>query len=301
MARHERLDDVVNACAERMARGESLETCLANYPEISDQLAPLLEVVATTLMAVSDVSPDTMARKRGLQKLNEVVARRSTHKPVQRFPRFIWQSPISRPVVTGAIVLLVVATGMAFGANAASSNSIPGDSLYWIKTSKESLMMMVPKSAMARAKDHARLAQKRGSELEILLDRGKHVEAQNHFTRVNRNLVQSVELVGMRNSMNVIEIQSQEINSTNRVELDAFRASLEKTLVTTHSVLAIHLVSASPEERLMILGLMHRNKLLYQTFIAFLESGGSPSWIPFYRTEPPRRFSRQRPGSNPER
>ena len=41
----------------------------------------------------------------------------------------------------------------------------------------------------------------------------------------------------------------------------------------------------------MILGLIQRNKLIFRTLIAFLDSGESPNWPPFYRTEPPRRFS----------
>ena len=181
---------------------------------------------------------------------------------------------------------------MALGADVAASDSVPGDSLYWIKTSKESLLMRLPKSDMSKAQDHARLAQKRGHEIGQLLDKGRYVEAEKHQRQVDLNLSQSVQLVGLRVSTNTTEMPSRGISPGNRAELDALTASLEQTWAASHTVLSVHLVSASPEDRVMILGLMQRNKLIYRTLIALLESGDSPNWPPFYRTEPPRRFSR---------
>jgi hypothetical protein len=285
------LDDIVNDCIERMASGEGLEACLASYPDDRGQLAPLLEIAATTMETASAISPDAMARQRGLQRLNDAVAERGARKGGLHFPRFIWQSPVSRPVVAGALVLLV-ATGMALGADVAASDTVPGDSLYWVKTSKEKMLMMLPKSDMSKAKDHANLALERGNEIGRLMDRGRYVEAERHWRQVNRNLSQSAQLVGVRVSTNTTEMPSRGMSSTSRADLDALTARLEQTWAASHAVLSVHLISASAEKRVMILGLMQRNKLIYRTLIAHLESGYSPSWPPFYRTEPPRRFSR---------
>ena len=291
MASHDRLDDIVNDCIERMASGEGLEACLASYPDDRGQLAPLLEIAATTMETASAISPDAMARQRGLQRLNDAVAQRGARKGGLHFPRFIWQSPVSRPVVAGALVFLV-ATGMALGADVAASDSVPGDSLYWVKTSKEKVLMMLPKSDMSKAKDHANLALERGNEIGGLMDRGKYAEAERHWRQVNSNLSQSAQLVGVRVSTNNIEMPSRGMSSASRADLDALTARLEQTWAASHTVLSVHLISASAEDRVMILGLMQRNKLIYRTLIAHLESGDSPSWPPFYRTEPPRRFSR---------
>ena len=291
MASNDRLDDIVNDCVERMARGEGLEACLASYPEDRGQLAPLLEVAATTLETASAISPDSMARQRRLQRFNEAVAQRGVSSSGLRFPRFFWQSPVARPVVAGALVLLA-ATGMALGADVAASDSVPGDSLYWVKTSKEKVLMMLPKSDMSKAKDHAKLALERGNEIGGLMDRGKFAEAERHWRQVNQNLRQSAQLVGVRVSTNTIEMPSRGMSTASRADLDALTARLEQTWVESHAVLSVHLISASGEDRVMILDLMQRNKLVYRTLIAHLESGDSPSWPPFYRTEPPRRFSR---------
>jgi hypothetical protein len=287
----ERLDEIVNDCLERMAGGEPVEACLASYPEDRGQLAPLLETAATTLIAATTVGPDVTARQRGLQKFNEAVAQRATRKSGLRFPRFIWQSPIARPVVAVALVLLVT-TGMALGADVAASNSIPGDSLYWVKTSKENIMMRLPKSDMSKAKDHVRLAQKRGDEMGMLLDKGMYVEAEKHYGEVNRNIGQTVDLVGLRMSTNTTEMPTRGFSTANRAELDAIKAILERNWTASHSALSVHLVSASDKDRVMISKLIQRNKLMYRTLIAFLESGDSPNWPPFYRTEPPRRLNR---------
>lgn len=287
----DRLDEIVNDCLERMAGGETVEACLTSYPENRGQLAPLLETAATTLIAATTVAQDAMARQRGLQRFNEAVAQRATRRRSLHLPRFIWQSPVSRPVVAGALVLLVV-TGMALGADVAASNSIPGDSFYWIKTSKENLLMRLPKSDMSKAKDHVRLAQKRGDEMGQLLEKGMYVEAEKHYGEVNRNIGQTVDLVGLRMSTNTTEMPTRGFSTANRAELDAIKASLERTWAASHSALSVHLVSASDKDRVMILGLIQRNKLIFRTLIAFLDSGESPNWPPFYRTEPPRRFSR---------
>ena len=291
MANHDRLDDIVNDCVERMARGEGLDACLASYPDDRGELAPLLEVAATTLKTASAMSPDATARQRRLQRFNEAVVQRGARKGGLHFPRFIWQSPVSRPVVAGALVLLV-ATGMALGADVAASDSVPGDSLYWVKTSKEKMLMMIPKSDMSKAKDHTRLALERGNEIGRLMDRGQYVEAEKHWNQVKRNLSQSAQLVGVRVSTNTIEMPSRGMNSSSRADLDALTARLEQTWAASHAVLSVHLISASAKDRVMILGLIQRNKLFYRTLIAHLEAGDSPSWPPFYRTEPPRRFSR---------
>lgn len=291
MASNNRLDDIVNDCVERMARGEGIEACLARYPDDRGQLAPLLEIAATTLESASAIRPDATARQRGLQRLNEAVAQRGARKGGLHFPRFVWRSPVGKPLVAGALVLLV-ATGMALGADVAASDSVPGDSLYWVKTSKEKVMMMLPKSDMSKAKDHARLALERGNEIGGLMDKGKYVEAERHWRQVNRNLSQSAQLVGVRLSTNTIEMPSLGMSSASRADLDALTARLEQTWAASHAVLSVHLISASAEDRVMIVGLMQRNKLVYRTLIAHLKSGDSPSWPPFYRTEPPRRFSR---------
>jgi len=287
----ERLDDIVNDCLERMASGEPIEACLASYPDDRVELAPLLEATGTTLLAATAVTPDPMVRQQGLQRFNEAVAQRATRKRGLRLPRFIWQSPVSRPIVAGALVLLI-ATGMALGADVAASSSIPGDSLYWVKTSKENILMGLPKSDMSKAKDHVRLAQKRGDEMDQLLEKGMFVEAERHYGEVNRNIGQTVDLVGLRMSTNTTEMPTRGFSTANRAELDAIKASLESTWAASHSALSIHLVTAADKDRVMILGLIQRNKLIFRTLIAFLESGESPNWPPFYRTEPPRRFSR---------
>ena len=289
----DRLDEIVNDCLERMTGGETVEACLANYPEDRGQLAPLLETAATTLIAATTVAQYAMARQRGLQRFNEAVAQRATRRRGLHLPRFIWQSPVSRPVVAGALVLLV-ATGMVLGADMAASNSIPGDSIYWIKTSKENLLMRLPKSYMSKAKDHVLLAQKRGDEMGQLLEKGMYVEAEKHYSEVNRNIGQTVDLVGLRMSTNTTEMPTRGFSTANQAELYAIKASLERTWAASHSALTVHLVSASDKDRVMILGLIQRNNLIFRTLIAFLDSGESPNWPPFYRTEPPRRFSLSR-------
>ena len=290
MERGARLDDIVNDCIERLSRGESVGDCIATYPEYKEALTPLLEVAAATLRVASSTSHSPEARARGLSRLTEAVYR-ETERREGWFLRLGWRSPVGRPVVAGIAVVLLVA-GMAMGADAMASDSVPGDALYWLKTGKESISLMMPRSDMSRAQEHARLAEERTQEIGQLMDRGKFVEAERHSTQIRRHLNQSAQLVGLRLSTNPIEMPPRALRPVLRKDLAEFREVLEHDMLVFRSMLSAHLGSVPSEDRQMIVEMMRRHELVYSTIIAVLDRGDAPVWPPFYRTEPARRRAR---------
>ena len=48
-----KFDDILNECLDRVARGEDVEQCLRDYPELASELKPLLET-ASKVQASSD-------------------------------------------------------------------------------------------------------------------------------------------------------------------------------------------------------------------------------------------------------
>ena len=86
---------------------------------------------------------------------------------------------------------------------------MPGDPLYWVKTSRESLSLMMPKSDAARAQEHARLAKVRSDEMGRLVRMGDIPAAQRHSVTISLHLSRSAELVGVTMSTNPIEMPAR--------------------------------------------------------------------------------------------
>ena len=103
---------------------------------------------------------------------------------------------MARPIAigVGAILLLVTGAGVA---TAASSDSVPGDSLYWVKTTKESIQLRLPRSDASRAEAYAHLATVRGGEMRRLVERGRFADAESLMKRMNHHLRRSAMYAGV--------------------------------------------------------------------------------------------------------
>ena len=102
-------DRILDECLDRLHRGESLESCLKDYPEHAERLEPLLHAILQTKEAYSFVpSPSTKraARQRFNAALEELERRRKTRQPL--FPWLLGWARIWVPV---AAVILIAAIG----------------------------------------------------------------------------------------------------------------------------------------------------------------------------------------------
>ncbi len=102
-------DKILDECIDRINRGESLEACLADYPQYIEQLEPLLQAMLDTQMAYT-FTPSTTAKRAARQHFNaaleELEQRREERQPL--FSRlFGW----SRVWVTATAVILIALIG----------------------------------------------------------------------------------------------------------------------------------------------------------------------------------------------
>ena len=98
-------DMILDKCIDRLSRGESLENCLADYPEHKAQLEPLLKAMTETAKAYSFV-PSTEAKRSARLKLYAEFDRRRQPSFWQRMvqPRLAW--------ISAAAVVLLVAVSL---------------------------------------------------------------------------------------------------------------------------------------------------------------------------------------------
>ena len=95
-------DTILDKCIDRLNRGESLDKCLADYPEHKDQLEPLLKAMTETATAYLFVPSPEVKRNARLRFYSELERRRqpSFWQRMVR-PRLAWVS-------TASILILLV-------------------------------------------------------------------------------------------------------------------------------------------------------------------------------------------------
>ena len=187
------LDDMLNECLERLAGGEDIYECVRRYPDHAGELLPLLQSATATVQAAEETrSPE--ARARGRARLAEALTARGVREKRRR--SLLSWIPLARPMAIG--LALVAATALAAGwTTVASSDSLPGDALYWVKTTKESVSLRIPRSEMNRAQIHANLAGVRGEELRRLIASGRYGDSDWLLRRINFHLGMSASHAGV--------------------------------------------------------------------------------------------------------
>ncbi|MDA1189698.1 MAG: hypothetical protein O2854_08510, partial [Chloroflexi bacterium] len=133
-------DKILDECIDRIVlEGESVQHCLDLYPELRSELQPALERVVQSLSAfqTAQVSPD--AKDLGRQRVHEAFRELEQAPPTQSS----WLDVLfgSKLKVAGAALVLVLAVvfGGGSGIINASNNAVPGDTLYTVKRTAESL------------------------------------------------------------------------------------------------------------------------------------------------------------------
>ena len=179
-------DNIFDECLERILDGETLEQCLARYPEQAAELKPLLEtVLAVKKASAVEPRPEFKARARYQFRsaLQEKVA-------PQRRPFFGW---LPRWATALAIVLVVLLAGG--GTVAAASNSMPDSILYPVKLATENVQLALTTSDLDKARLCANFADRRVTEIIYMAERGDARRVEEITERLDDRLETLVVLV----------------------------------------------------------------------------------------------------------
>jgi hypothetical protein len=279
-----RFDDALNDCLDRIARGEDIQHCLNLYPEHEQELAPLLSVAIPTLRVARSATYRPDARARGLSRLGQAMA--DMGAPRRRSVPAFWRQ-LARPVLVGfvAVFLLAVAAG---GTTAAASDSIPGDPLYWVKTTRENLSLKLYRSDIRKAQVHAQLANEREEEVEELLLRGRYGEAQALVNRMVHHLDESAEHAGivLVSSSNIeVPPTRWEGRSVDRESFLKLRALMEQNEQRMRATTAQRLQNLPPAQRQKMQQVLSRPQVRYRIIITAMNDRSQQR--PFWMVVPP--------------
>ena len=110
----EHLDTLLDRCIERMNGGESLESCLASYPDDAADLEPLLRAIVDIRDTCSAI-PVPSARSLARSRFNAALAARSSRSrklPSFGRPWFGWRRGWG--LATAVLVLAIICASIAY-------------------------------------------------------------------------------------------------------------------------------------------------------------------------------------------
>jgi hypothetical protein len=176
------LTEVFDDCLERLTLGgETVEQCLARYPEQAEALAPLLRT-ATAVKRVALTSPRpefrAQARAQFQVALREAASRRKPSFFSFRFPQ--WAAAVS--------VVAVVSLGGG-GTVVAANQSLPDSPLYAMKLATEEMRLNLTTSSLGKADLEMQLANRRVNEIVIMAEDGNSEGVLRATAQLNSNLI----------------------------------------------------------------------------------------------------------------
>ena len=188
MKKTKEFDNILDECLERVLfKGETVEQCLASYPEQAVELEPLLQTALSTKQAIA-IKPRPEFRDRARYQFDSAL-REMEIKRERRF-FFGW-----RPQwVTTVSVVLILLLGSS-GTVAAASNSMPDEPLYPVKLATETVRMTLTPSTLGKAELYIRLADKRVAEIVKMAAKGKPEQVEQAAQRLNEQLIAMAVLV----------------------------------------------------------------------------------------------------------
>jgi len=196
------LVNIFEECLERiLTGGETVEQCLAGYPEYADELAPLLQT-ALEAKETLEITPRPEFREKAryqiLTELRDIEERKR-----RRFSLFSWQ-PRWATAAIAVLVLLVASSGTV----AAAGDSMPDQTLYPVKLATEKVRLALTPSALGKAEYYAELVDKRVNEIINMSDKGKLKQVEKTTERLNNQLMAMTLLVSTEDAGAIVPAAS---------------------------------------------------------------------------------------------
>ena len=166
------LYEVLEICLQDIEQGAEIETVLFGYPDLADELRPMLEAsVNAKSMAVPDPSSEVVRRNRAKFLQHAAEMREAKVQPVSNR---IWFASLRRIAVTLVVVAILFASGT--GLVRAASTTLPGDNLYPVKRTWEDVLLLFTLNGQQRAALEVEHENERLDELNELFAKGRTAE-----------------------------------------------------------------------------------------------------------------------------
>lgn len=280
------IDEALDRCLDRVAQGENIEACLADYPAYQQDLRRLIELAVSTRATASAVVPPAQSKARNFQTYMRAVQDAHGHSQRRGWSSFRWLR-LARPILISLVAVTVLLAGAGM-TTAASADSLPGEPLYWVKTAKESIQVRLPRSATGKAQAHADLANTRSEEIRRLVVMGRFTTADDVLKRMNRHLRSSAGYVGVDVTVNHMEMPRRHRPHGHRRGVDRLRSSLQRDALSLHDDIENILSGLTPLQKQNLRPLMRQPEFSYLLTIEAMDGESDSGHLPFIKTMAPR-------------
>ena len=165
MKKEQEFDNILDECLERILnQGETVEQCLARYPEHVAELEPLLQTAFLSMKAAA-VTPRPEFKERARHEFHMALQELETKKGGW----FLGWRPQWVSVVAVVLALLLASGGTV----AAAGGSMPDEPLYQVKLVTEKVQLALTPSALGKAELYVKLADRRVAEIAHMAGKGK--------------------------------------------------------------------------------------------------------------------------------
>jgi uncharacterized membrane protein YgcG len=165
---NEKLYEALEVCLNALETGANIEAVLNLYPQLADELRPLLEASIQARSLALPAVPET-AKRRGRARVMGHAAEMRKSAPKRRRRWSMFAFPRLATSLAIALILLLSGTGLV----SASNGALPGDSLYPVKRSWEDLRLFFIFSPEKREGLESEFEQERLDEISTLLTKGR--------------------------------------------------------------------------------------------------------------------------------
>jgi len=163
------LYEALEICLQDIEQGADIEIVLFRYPDLADELRPILEASENAKgMAVLAPSAETLRRNRAKLLQHAAGMREAKAQPASRR---IWSVSLRRVAVTLVVVAILFASGT--GLVRAASTTLPGDNLYPVKRTWEDVLLLFTFNLQQREALEIEHENKRLDELNELFAEGR--------------------------------------------------------------------------------------------------------------------------------
>jgi len=163
------LYEALEICLQDIEQGADIEIVLFRYPDLADELRPILEASENAKgMAVLAPSAETLRRNRAKLLQHAAGMREAKAQPASRR---IWSVSLRRVAVTLVVVAILFASGT--GLVRAASTTLPGDNLYPVKRTWEDVLLLFTFNVQQREALEIEHENKRLEELNELFAEGR--------------------------------------------------------------------------------------------------------------------------------
>jgi hypothetical protein len=198
MTTKEHFDNILNICLDRMLKGESIEQCLASYPEQARDLEPLLRTARAARVA-STVRPRAEFKARARAEFQAALREAETRQASRlSFLSWRWEWHSAWGVAIVAVLLVIATLG---GTVTAAAGSMPGSALYPVKMATENVQLAFTFSEAGKANLNSVLAAKRVDEIAYMASRGNVQQVEVTAMRLNNNLAEISNILGIEKNI----------------------------------------------------------------------------------------------------